>query len=266
MIELKDISFSSILSGINISVPEGGYIAIAGPNGSGKSTLAKIIKGILNPSGGIVCIDGEVRPKGKVSNDIGLVLSNPENQLVSSSIEEDVAFGLENMNLPSHEIAKRTEVALKWGKLLELRDVPAHHLSAGQQQMLVLAGITAMKPRYMILDEATSFIDSSGKASVLDAVKNMNRKMGVGIMHISHNLSELILAQTIFIIDKGRVAWEGPPSTIHQQEPLLRELGMELPPHLKLKSLMVKDGYDLDDKAVTVEEMADEIVRIINKQ
>lgn len=263
---LKISLFPASFQALTYRSPEGGYIAIAGPNGSGKSTLAKIIKGILNPSGGIVYIDGEVRPKGKVSGDIGLVLSNPENQLVSSSIEEDAAFGLENMNLPSHEIAKRTEAALKWGNLWELRDVPAHHLSAGQQQMLVLAGITAMEPRYLILDEATSFVDPPGKASVLDAVNRMNREMGVGIVHISHNLSELILARTIFILDEGRVAWEGPPSTIHQQEPLLRELGMELPPHLKLKSLMVKDGYDLDDKAVTVEEMADEIVRIINKQ
>lgn len=265
MIELKDISFSNILSNINISIPEGGYIAIAGPNGSGKSTLARIFKGIESPSEGKVYIDGKIRSKGAVSIDIGLVLSNPENQLVSSSIEEDIAFGLENLNLPTPEIARKTEGALKWSGLWEMRDVPAHHLSAGQQQMLVLAGITAMRPRYLVLDEATSFIDPSGRASVLDAVKRMNREMGLGIIHISHDLSELIVAQTIFIIEKGRIAWEGPPSTIHHQEPLLQELGMELPPLLKLKSLMVKDGYDLDDKAVTVEEMADEIVRIINQ-
>src|SRR4030066_911039 len=132
MITLENISLSSILKNINISIPEGGYIGIAGPNGSGKSSLARIIKGIQDLSEGKVYINGEVRPKGKVSSDIGLVLSNPENQLVSSSIEEDVAFGLENMNLPSLEIAKKTEEALKLGDLWELRNSPAPHPRAGQ--------------------------------------------------------------------------------------------------------------------------------------
>lgn len=263
MIELKDISFSNILTDINISIPGGGYIGIAGPNGSGKTTLARVIKGILSPSDGMVYIDGEARHAGKISADIGLVLSNPEDQLVSSSIEEDAAFGLENMNLPTQEIASRTEEALKWGNLWELRDVPAHHLSAGQQQMLVLAGIMAMRPRYLILDEATSMLVSQGRAVVLDVVKRINREAKAGIIHISHNLGELINARTIFIMDKGRIVWEGAPSMLHHQEALLQGLGIELPPLLKLKSLMVKDGYDISDKAMTVEEMADEIMRVV---
>jgi len=265
MIELKDISFSNILKNINISIPEGGYIGIAGPNGSGKSTLAKIIKGIQEQSEGKVYFDGEVRPKGKVSSEIGLVLSNPENQLISSSIEEDVAFGLENMNLPSQEIAERTEEALKFGDLWELRDIPAHHLSAGQQQMLVIAGIMAMQPRYLIIDEGASMIDPQGRVIVLDAVKKINRENGVGIIHISHDLSELIAARTIFILDRGSIVWEGEPSQLHRQEPLLSGLGMELPPLLKLKSLMISSGYDVSDKAITAEEMADEVIKVINR-
>lgn len=265
MISLENISLESILTNIKISIPEGGYIAIAGPNGSGKSTLAKVIKGILDPSSGIVSIDGKVRPKGKVSGEIGLVLSNPENQLVSSSIEEDAAFGLENMNLPSQEIAERTEEALKWGGLWELRDVPAHHLSAGQQQMLVIAGIMATHPRYIIIDEGTSMIDPLGRVVVLDAVKKLNKEKGVGIIHISHDLSELMAARTIFIMDKGSIVWEGAPSKLHHQEPLLSGLGIELPPLIKLKSLMVKNGYNVEDKAMTAEEMVDEVIKFINR-
>ncbi|MEK6726603.1 MAG: ATP-binding cassette domain-containing protein [Deltaproteobacteria bacterium] len=265
MIELKDISLSNILKTINISIPEGGYIGIAGPNGSGKSSLAKIIKGIQDPSEGGVYINGVLRPKGKVSSDIGLVLSSPENQLVSSSIEEDVAFGLENMNLPSQEIAKRTEEALRLGDLWESRDTPAHHLSAGQQQMLVIAGIMAMQPGYLIIDEGASMIDPQGRITVLDAVKKINRENGVGVIHISHDLSELIVARTISILDKGSIVWEGEPSKLHHQEPLLSALGMELPPLLKLKSLMISGGYDISDKAMTAEEMADEVVKVINR-
>lgn len=265
MITLENVSLSNILKNISISIPEGGYIGIAGPNGSGKSSLARIIKGIQDLSEGKVYINGEVRPKGKVSSDIGLVLSNPENQLVSSSIEEDVAFGLENMNLPSQEIAERTEEALKFGDLWELRDIPAHHLSAGQQQMLVIAGIMAMQPRYLIIDEGASMIDPQGRVIVLDALKKINRDNGVGIIHISHDLSELIAARTIFILDKGSIVWEGEPSQLHHQEPLLSGLGMELPPLLKLKSLMVKNGYDVDNKAMNAEEMADEVIKFMNR-
>lgn len=263
MISLENISLSNILTDINISIPDGGYIGVAGPNGSGKSTLAKIIKGIQYQSDGKVSIDGFIRPPDEVSGDIGLVLSNPQNQIISSSIEEDVAFGLENMNLPSPEIASKTEEALKWASLWELRDVPAHHLSAGRQQMLVLAGITAMRPRCLIMDEATAMLDISSKTIVLEAVKKMNREFGVGIIHISHDLDELLEAQTIYILDKGRAVWEGPPSKLHHQDSLLDGIGMELPPLLRLKSLMLKDGYAIDDNAMTVEELVEEIERAI---
>lgn len=246
-----------------MTIREGDYIGIAGPNGSGKSTLARIIKGIQSPDEGTVFLDGVTRHRGTVSSSIGLILANPENQLVSSSIEEDAAFGLENMDLPSHEIEERTKDALKWGGLWDLRDVPAHYLSAGQQQMLVLAGIMAMHPRYLILDEPTSFIDPAGKAVVLEAASRMNREMGVAVIHISHDLDELMRAQTIYIMDKGRIVWEGTPSGLHRRESLLQGIGMELPPLLRLKSLMINEGYRIDENAVTVNEMAEEILRIV---
>lgn len=265
MISLQNIFLKEILSEISISIRDGDYIGIAGPNGSGKSSLARIIKGIQDPTGGTVCVDGTIRPYGRVSADIGLVLANPENQLVSSSIEEDVAFGLENMNLPSDEIAKRTEDALKWGGLGDLRDLPAHHLSAGQQQMLVLAGIMAMQPRYLIIDEAASMLDPDGKALVLEAVRRMNEETGVAIVHISHDLDELMRARTIYIMDRGRIVWEGGYSRLHHQESLFSGIGMELPSLLKLKSLLVNGGYRIDDNAVTVNEMAEEIVKLVKK-
>lgn len=264
MISLQNISFQNILTDINISIPEGGYIGIAGPNGSGKSTLAKIIKGIQDPSEGKIYTAGVVRPYGTASEEIGLVLSNPQNQIISSSIEEDVAFGLENMNLPSPEISERTEDALKWASLWEFKDVPAHHLSAGQQQMLVLAGIMAMQPRYLVMDEATAMLDISSRTLVLEAVKKMNREIGAGIIHISHDLDELLEAKTIYILDKGRVAWEGPPLKLHHQKSLLGSIGMELPPLLKLKALLIKDGYDIDDCAITEDELAEEIAKALN--
>lgn len=265
MIALKEVCFSNILANISMTLQDGDYIGIAGPNGSGKSTLARIIKGIDHPTEGVVCIDGICRPNGTVSRDVGLVLANPENQLVSSSIEEDAAFGLENMNLPSIEIARGTEEALKWARLWDVRDVPAHHLSAGQQQMLVLAGIMAVKPGLLIIDEATSMLDPAGKALVLESVIKMNKETGVGIVHISHDLNELMGARTLYLMDKGKVLWEGPPRELHHQEPLLTGIGMELPPLLKLKSLMVKDGYPVGDNAATEEELADEIIRVVNQ-
>ncbi len=264
MISLENISLSNILTNINIIIRDGDYIGIAGPNGSGKSSLAKVIKGIQDPTGGAVCIDGTIRPYGSVSADIGLVLANPENQLVSSSIEEDVAFGLENMNLPSDEIEKRTGEALKWGGLWDLRDLPAHHLSAGQQQMLVLAGIMAMQPRYLIIDEAASMLDPDGKTLVLEAVRRMNEETGVAIVHIAHDLDELMRARTIYIMDRGTIVWEGAYSKLHHQESLFSDIGMELPSLLKLKSLLVNGGYRIDDNAVTEEEMAEEVVRLVN--
>lgn len=265
MISLQNIFLKDILSEINMSIRDGDYIGIAGPNGSGKSSLARIIKGIQDPTAGTVCVDGTKRPYGRVSADIGLVLANPENQLVSSSIEEDVAFGLENMNLPSDEIAKRTGDALKWGGLGDLRDLPAHHLSAGQQQMLVLAGIMAMQPRCLIIDEAVSMLDPDGKALVLEAVRRMNEETGVAIIHISHDLDELMRARTIYIMDRGRIVWEGAYSKLHHEESLFSDIGMELPSLLKLKSLLVSGGYQIDDNAVTINEMAEEIVKIVKK-
>lgn len=262
MISLKNVSLSNILTNITISFPEGGYTGIAGPNGSGKSSLARIIKGIQDQSQGEVYIDGAIRHRGKVTSDIGLVLSSPENQLISSSIEEDVAFGLENMNLPSQEIAQRTQEALKLWGLWELKDVPAHHLSAGQQQMLVIAGIMVTQPRYLIIDEGTSMIDLQGRSMVLDAIKKINKENGVGVIHISHELSDFTGADSIAILDKGKIVWEGGPSKLHHLEPLLVSLGMELPPLIKLKTLMLNSGYDISDDALTVEEMAEEIARI----
>lgn len=262
MISLQNISHNSALTDINMTINDADYIGIAGPNGSGKSTLARIIKGIETQTSGVVAIDGIVRPKGQVTRDIGLVLANPENQLVSSSVEEDAAFGLENMNLPSSEISKKTEEALKWAGLWDIRDVPAHQLSAGQQQVLVLAGTMIMKPKYLILDEATSMFDRAAKASVMESAKKMNKEMGIGIIHISHDLNELTRAGTIYLMDKGKIVWEGSPRQLHQQELLLIETGLELPQLIKLKLLMIKEGYPVDDNAVTEEEIADEIARV----
>jgi energy-coupling factor transport system ATP-binding protein len=263
MISLQNITLSNILTDINISIPDGGYIGIAGPNGSGKSTLARVIKGIEEHPEGEIFVDGRPRPRGEVTGEIGLVLTNPENQLVSSSIEEDVAFGLENMNLPPREIAGRTEDALRWASLWDIRDLPAHYLSAGQQQMLVIAGIMAMKPRYLIFDEATSMVSIEERTIVLDSVRRINREIGVGVIHISHDLGELTAAQRIYLMERGRVLWEGTPRELHEQEEILSGIGMELPPLLKLKSLMIKGGYRINENAMTVDEMAEEIVRVL---
>ena len=214
MIELRDVSFSfpphressgPALSGVTLHIPQGNYVAVMGPNGSGKSTLGKLIKGLLSPTTGEVFIGGVPLKPGEISARVGYIFSNPENQIISSVVEEDVAFGLENLGLESADIARKVQQSLAWVGMEEYRYHAPHLLSGGQQQKVVLAGILAMGSEILVLDEPTSMLDLQDRREILDLLHKFHSQGNRTILHITHSLEEALRARNLILLNKGRI-------------------------------------------------------------
>jgi energy-coupling factor transport system ATP-binding protein len=263
-IEVRDLSFSyegsSVLEGISLKVDEREFIGIAGPNGSGKSTLAKCLNGVLLPSAGDVIVDGlpvaDTTKQWIIRQKVGLVFQNPDNQLVASIVEEDVAFGPENLGIPPAIIRERVSYALTRVGLLAERKRLVSTLSGGQKQRVAIAGILAMRPKYIVLDEPTSMLDPLGRKEVLSTVLQL-REEGVGIVYITHHLEELVYADRIVLLYKGRVFKEGSPRQILTDEDTLKAIGLDTPDIVSLGLKLKSFGLDLDDVPLTIEEMVD---------
>ncbi|MFZ7132941.1 MAG: energy-coupling factor transporter ATPase [Eubacteriales bacterium] len=247
------------LQGVNLDIHRGEFVAIIGHNGSGKSTLAKIINGILMPTQGEISVFGfntknsdqiwEIRQRA------GMVFQNPDNQLVATIVEEDVAFGPENLGVPSREIRERVDWALDIVEMTPYMTQKPHQLSGGQKQRIAIAGILAMKPECIILDEPTAMLDPVGRKEVMDTIKKLNREENITILHITHYMDEIVDAHRVIVMEKGKVVIEGTPREIFSQIDLLKRLRLDVPQITELAHQLRKEGIPIEEDILTVDEM-----------
>ncbi len=251
LIDFRDVSFSyfvtddngketekPVLKDFNLKIEKGSFVAILGHNGSGKSTVAKLTNGILFPIKGEVCVDGIVTKDDKsiydVRRRVGMVFQNPDNQIVSSIVEEDVAFGVENLGIPSEECRRRVDRALKTVGMYEYKDDAPSKLSGGQKQRVAVAGIIAMKPECIVLDEPTAMLDPSGRKEVINTVMKLNREEGITIVLITHNMDEAVKADRVIVIDEGVIMLDGSPEEVFSDVEKLKELQLDVPQSTQL--------------------------------
>ena len=259
-----------VLDGVDLDIQEGTFVAVLGHNGSGKSTLAKHMNAILLPSGGKVYVDGmdtadETRLLD-VRRTVGMVFQNPDNQIVANVVEEDVAFAPENLGVPPEEIRRRVDDALKAVGMYEFREHAPHLLSGGQKQRIAIAGVIAMQPRCIVLDEPTAMLDPIGRADVIRTIKQLNRERGVTVVLITHHMDEAEEADRVVVMDDGKVAMDGTPREVFTQVDALRSMGLTVPDTVDLLDRLRRDGVDVPLDALTVEECADAVFAALNKQ
>jgi len=254
------------LTGVSFDVPRGQFLAVLGHNGSGKSTLAKLLNGLYLPTGGSVTVSGMDTREDRYTWDIrrtaGMVFQNPDNQLVATQVYDDVAFGLENIGVPTDEMPARIDEALRLTGMYDFRDRAPHLLSGGQKQRVAIAGILAMRPEALILDEATAMLDPQGRKEVLDTVRALNRDAGITVVWITHFMEEAALAGRVLVMDHGRVAMDGTPKAVFSQVDALRALRLDVPPMTRLARLLQERGVPARADILTVDEMVEEVKRL----
>ena len=249
-----------VFEDMNLWIQEGSFVAILGTNGCGKSTLAKHFNSILLPTGGKVYVCGidtsnEERVMS-VRRNVGMVFQNPDNQIVANVVEEDVAFGPENLGVASPEIRRRVDNALKQVDMYEYREHAPHLLSGGQKQRIAIAGIIAMEPKCIVLDEPTAMLDPRGRREVIDTIGRLNREKGITVVLITHHMDEAAKADRVVVLDKGRVAADGTPREVFSQVELLHSIGLAAPETVELCWELNRQGYDLPLDALEPEECA----------
>ena len=251
---------------VNLDIAQGQFIAILGHNGSGKSTLAKHINAILTPTEGTVWVDGmDTSEEDKVwdiRQTTGMVFQNPDNQIIGQVVEEDVGFGPENMGVPTKEIWERVEESLKAVGMYAYRKYSPNKLSGGQKQRVSIAGVFAMHPKCIVLDEPTAMLDPNGRKEVIRAVRGLNQVEGVTVILITHYMEEIIHADKVFVMDKGNIAMEGTPKQIFSQVERLKELRLDVPQVTLLAYELQNRGIALPNGILTIEEIADCLVPV----
>ncbi|WP_195940846.1 energy-coupling factor transporter ATPase [Romboutsia sp. 1001713B170131_170501_G6] len=250
---------------LTLDVKEGEFVAIIGHNGSGKSTLSKNLNAILVPTEGDILIDGmNTKEEDKlwdIRQTAGMVFQNPDNQIVATIVEEDVAFGPENLGIDPIEIKHRVEESLKSVGMYELRDRQPHLLSGGQKQRVAIAGIIAMKPKCIIFDEATAMLDPSGRKEVMKTIKKLNKEENITVLHITHFMEEAVEADRVIVMEKGKKILEGTPREVFSQIDTLKGIGLDVPYMTELSSMLYKEGIDIKKDILTVDEMVMELCR-----
>lgn len=251
---------------VDLDVKQGELIAILGHNGSGKSTLAKHINAILYPTEGTVWVDGmdTSAPENlwEVRQSAGMVFQNPDNQIIGQVVEEDVGFGPENMGVPTAQIWERVEESLKAVGMYEYRKHSPNKLSGGQKQRVSIAGVIAMHPKCIVLDEPTAMLDPNGRKEVIRAVRALNLAEGITIVLITHYMEEIIDADRVFVMDKGRIAMEGAPREVFSRVEQLKELRLDVPQVTLLAYELKKSGMDIPDGILTIKELTDVVAGI----
>lgn len=258
-----------VLDNISFSVKKGEFVAVLGHNGSGKSTIAKHLNAMLTPSSGKVLIDGMDTSDEKLTYDIrrkvGLVLQNPDNQLVASVVEEDVAFGPENLGIPADEIRQRVDDALKAVDMYEHRLKAPYKLSGGQKQRVAIAGIIAMKPDCIVLDEPTAMLDPKGRQEVLDTILKLNRENGITIVMITHYMEEAVLADRVYVVDNGKMLISGTPREVFSQVELLKKHRLDVPQATELCHKLRACGVEIDHLPLTEEECTSLLKEVLHE-
>lgn len=249
------------------NVKKGEFVAVLGHNGSGKSTVAKLSNSILIPNEGKVLVkDMDTADEDlsyEIRKTVGVVFQNPDNQIVASIVEEDVAFGPENLGLPREEIRKRVDDSLKAVGMYEYRHHEPHKLSGGQKQRVAIAGIIAMRPECIFLDEPTAMLDPKGRKEVMDTVIKLNKEYGMSVVFITHFMEEAVLADRVAVIDNSRLLLEGTPKEVFKQEDLLRSVGLDIPQITNLAREMKKSGVKVDDSVLTLNEFVENITALL---
>ena len=272
-IKIENLSFTykdsegegkKALRGVDLEIEKGSFVALLGHNGSGKSTLAKIISAILLPEEGRVVVDGMTVTDEDLSDEdilklhkkVGMVFQNPDNQLVATVVEEDVAFGPENLGIEPEEIRRRVDDAMALMGISEYARHAPSKLSGGQKQRVAIAGLMAMEPQCMILDEATAMLDPRGRKEVMDTVLRLNREKGITVLHITHRMDEAALADRVVVIDDGRVLLDGTPGEVFSKVGLMQSVGLEVLPQTELLYELTQCGLPLPDHVTDAEECA----------
>ena len=254
------------LDGINIDIKDGEFVALLGHNGSGKSTFAKHLNGLLTPSEGTLYINGyDIYNNDNlwdIRQSVGMVFQNPDNQIVGTVVEEDVGFGPENLGLRSSEIWKRVDDSLAKVKMLEHRYEAPNRLSGGQKQRVAIAGILALKPKCIVLDEPTAMLDPMGRKDVIEIIHELNKNEGITIILVTHNMEEVIDADKVYVLDKGRVVIEGKPREVFSQRRILNEYKLEVPQATLIGEYLKEKGIPITKTVLSIDELIDELKNI----
>ncbi|MBQ6212697.1 MAG: energy-coupling factor transporter ATPase [Ruminococcus sp.] len=276
IIEIEDLHFSykgdsetpdvEVLKGIDLTIKKGEFVAVLGHNGSGKSTLAKHINAILLPTRGKVLVDGiDTADEDKLfqlRQKAGMVFQNPDNQIVSSIVEEDVAFALENLGVPYEEMRRRVDESLKAVNMYDYRLHSPSQLSGGQKQRIAIAGVIAMQPECIILDEPTAMLDPQGRKEVMSTIMRMNREQGITIVLITHYMDEAAKCGRVVVMDKGRVVLDDTPRKVFSHVEQVKEIGLDVPQVTELAWELRRAGYDVPDDIITEEECVEAIKKL----
>ena len=272
-IEMKNVTFSyedteekkNIIKNFNIAIERGSFTVILGHNGSGKSTVAKLMNGLYKPANddGFVFVDGidtrDEKNEMEIRRKVGLVFQNPDNQLVASVVEEDVAFGPENLGLPPDKTRERVDEALKAVCMYDFRKSTPHHLSGGQKQRIAIAGIIAMRPECLILDEPTAMLDPKGRNEVINTITRFNRENGMTIVLITHFMEEAEFADRVILLNDGEIIKDGTPKEVFSDIDALKGAGLDVPQTTELLYKLKQNGKDIETDAISVEETAAKI-------
>ena len=275
MIETKDLTYTypapegetnpPALRGVSVTIEKGSFTVVLGHNGSGKSTFAKHLNAVLLPCGGAVYVEGmdtrDERMLLEIRRRTGMVFQNPDNQIVANVVEEDVAFGPENLGVPTAEIRRRVDDALAAVGMEQFARHAPHLLSGGQKQRIAIAGILAVEPECIVLDEATAMLDPAGRREVIDTVRRLNRERGITVVLITHHMAEAESADRVIVMNDGQVAMDGAPHDVFAQVDRLHELGLAAPDTVELLHLLREAGIDVPLTGLTVDECADTICR-----
>ncbi|MHB1629431.1 MAG: energy-coupling factor transporter ATPase [Bacilli bacterium] len=277
LIVVQDVSFSyklhdhqelPVFQGISLTVNGGEYVAVIGHNGCGKSTLAKHLNGLLTPSAGNVWVAGmntkDRELRKEIRKRVGMVFQSPDNQIVATMVEDDVAFGLENIGVPEAEMTQRVDEALAMVGMTEFRQRPPHFLSGGQKQRVAIAGILAMRPQCVVLDEATSMLDSIGRREVLDVIDRLHRQ-GMAIVAVTHHMSEVARADRVLVMEAGRVVMEGSPRDVFMKHEELRALQLDVPEVSRLARLIHDERPYFPSNLIRAQELVAEVESVLSE-
>ncbi len=252
---------------VTLGIKKGSFVAVLGHNGSGKSTLAKLTNAINVPESGTVSVNGMDTSNEKLTDEIrktvGMVFQNPDNQIVATIVEDDVAFGPENLGVEPSEIRRRVDEALKAVNMYEFRNSEPHKLSGGQKQRVAIAGVIAMQTECIVLDEPTAMLDPNGRKEVLSTIKRLNNEMGITVVLVTHFMDEAVMADRVIVMDNGRIVMDGSPREVFSQADMLKKVGLDVPQATQLAYALKAEGFDIPTDLLDEDECAKAIYKIL---
>ena len=278
ILEVKNVTYEytdeektfAAVKNLSLNIERGSFTVILGHNGSGKSTLAKMLNGLNKPTSGDVFADGintkDEETEIEVKRKVGMVFQNPDNQIIASIVEEDVAFGPENLGIPPKEIEKRVEDALKAVDMWEFRKSTPHHLSGGQKQRIAIAGLIAMQPECLVLDEPTAMLDPKGRAEIISTLHRLNRDKGITVVLITHYMEEAENADRVIVMNDGEIIADDKPKVIFSDVERLKKVGLDVPQTAELLYNLKKNGFAVDTHALSIKEAAEQIISALHSE